>query len=141
MITSEEIKRKAKRIYSEVLNCALLNQNYFPKTIRANKVLSNNFAEMSKEISAVMSNSKDRKGFGYKVVSRRVRTRNHGLQDIPEAIVFETQEDYLKFTGKVKEFDAFISNTNKIQTLVPELSNWLLKNTQSIIANAHQWDG
>ena len=74
MITVDEIRKKAEKIYSEVLRNHLLNEDIFPKIIRSDKSLSKDFLIMSQEIAQVIADSKDRKGFGYSVKSESVRT-------------------------------------------------------------------
>src|SRR5690606_23133792 len=98
------------------------------------------FVAMSKELSALISGSKDRKGFGYVVQSRPVKTRSHGVQDIPESIVFEDQENYLQFIGKAKEFEIFIEKSTHIKNTVPQLVSWMERNPVSVVNNLHQWE-
>lgn len=140
MISVTEIKRKAERMYPQFLKATLLGTQFFPKVLRSDKNLSADFAAMSKELSELISGSKDRKGFGYLVQSRPVKTRNHGVQDIPESILFEDQENYLQFIGKAKEFDLFIQKSKLIKDTIPRLATWMERNPQSVIDNQHQWN-
>lgn len=140
MITVAEIKKKADKMYPQFLKAALRGEQFFPSVLRADKSLSANFGDMSKELSALISGSKDRKGFGYVVQSRPVKTRSHGTQDIPESIVFEDQENYLEFIGKKKEFGLFLEKSNLIREAVPQLISWIERNPISVINNLHQWE-
>ncbi len=96
---------------------------------------------MSKEIAEVLGGSKDRKGFGYSVVSETIKTRQHGIQDIPKSIVYETLDDYLKFIKKEKEFRLMIENYSFIKSELPQLEPWLKENPKAIINNANIWHG
>lgn len=140
MITVEEIKKKANRGYAQFLKSALLGQTFFPYIIRSDKSLSNDFVQMSKEISELMSGSKDRLGYGYSVQSRSVKTRSHGTQDIPELISFQGDEDYLRFIGKKKEFNAFLENVRIIRDFMPRLDQWIIENPLDIIYNDGKWN-
>lgn len=140
MITVAEIRKKADRMYPQFLKTALLGVQFFPNVVRSDKSLSGDFVEMSKELADLMSGSKDRKGFGYLVQSRPVKTRNHGVQNIPESIVFEDREDYLQFIGKEKEFEHFIEKSKLIKETVPKLALWMELNPMSVINNLHQWE-
>ncbi len=140
MITVAEIKKKADKMYPQFLKAVLLGEQFFPNVLRSDKNLSDNFSDMSKELSALISGSKDRKGFGYLVQSRPVKTRNHGTQDIPESIVFEDQGNYLQFIGKEKEFDLFIEKSDLIKRTVPQLTPWMERNPINVISNLHQWE-
>lgn len=139
MITLEEIKKKAIRIYPQFLKSILLGQSFFPYILRSDKNLSGDFVEMSKEISNLISGSKDRHGYGYHVSSRQVKTRSHGLQDIPESISFNDQDDYLRFIGKSREFSQFFENVNLIRKTIPQLNAWLDENPMAVVNNNGKW--
>ena len=94
---------------------------------------------MNKEIAEVFSASKDRKGFGYSVISEPVKTRRHGIQNIPKSIVFDTLADYIKFLSREKEFRLMMKNYEIIKAELPQLDPWLIQNPKAIIANANLW--
>lgn len=139
MITVAEIQKKSERKYEDVLKSSLNGESCFPLEIRSNKVLSKDFIKMSKEITEVLGGSKDRKGFGYLVVSEMIKTRKHGIQDIPKSIVYETLDDYLKFIKKEKEFRLMMENYRFIKSELPQLESWLKENPKAIINNADVW--
>lgn len=141
MITVTEIQKKSKRKYEEVLQFSLNGESCFPLEIRSNKVLSKDFIQMSKEIAEVLGGSKDRKGFGYSVVSETIKTRQHGVQDIPKSIQFDTLDDYLKFLKKDREFNLMMENYRLIKSELGQLETWLKKNPKAIINNASKWPG
>lgn len=141
MITAREIKQKAERKYYEVLQYLLNGEDCFPLAIRSNKTLSKDFIQMSQEIAEVLSSSKDRIGFGYSVISEPVKTRQHGVQDIPQSIEFGSLTDYLKFLNKEKEHGVMIENYGFIKSELPQLESWLIKNPKAIIDNSDVWPG
>ncbi len=127
-------------MYPQFLKAKLLGEQFFPKVLRSDKSVSADFVAMSKELSELISGSKDRQGFGYVVQSRPAKTRNHGVQDLPESIVFEDEGNYLQFIGKVKEFEHFIEKSTLIKNTVPQLVSWMERNPISVINNLHQWE-
>lgn len=139
MITVAEIRKKSEKKYEEILSASLKGGSCFPLILRSNKALSKDFKKMSGEIAEVISESKDRKGYGYSVISETVKTRQHGIQDIPKSIVFETGSDYLKFIHKEKEFNEMMRSFNLIRTELPQLHRWLIKKTKTIISNSRSW--
>tara|TARA_A100000171_G_scaffold45648_1_gene49630 strand:+ start:8746 stop:9891 length:1146 start_codon:yes stop_codon:yes gene_type:complete len=141
MITVREIRKKSEGKYLEVLQSSLKNETCFPLVIRSNKALSKDFIQMSKEIAEVFSASKDRKGYGYSVISEPVKTRQHGPQDIPKSIAFESLPDYLKFLNKEKEYCLMMENYSFIKSELPQLESWLRENPKSIIDNSDVWPG
>lgn len=140
MITVGEIRRKSASIYSELLKDYLKGAASFPKVIRSDKSLSKDFPEMSQEIAQIMAESKDRKGFGYHVKSEPVKTRLHGIQNIPKAIVFDTLVDLLKFIGKTKEYELFVEQSKFVLGEYPQLKEYLSKKPELIVANFGKWD-
>lgn len=140
MITVAEIKKKADRLYPEFLKARLLGKPFFPKVLRSDKHLSADFVAMSKELSELFSGSKDRMGFGYVVQSRTIKTKNHGVQDIPGSIVFEDEQNYLQFIGKAKEFNLLLETCNLIENRIPQLTSWIKHNPQSVIDHHSQWE-
>lgn len=141
MITVNDIKKKSERKYSEVLRSILNDQSCFPLEIRSNKTLSKDFVKMSKEIADVISGSKDRKGYGYSVISTTKKTRQHGSQDIPTGIVFDSLSDFLKFIGKEQEFNVMMEDYHYIKSKLPQLDIWLKANSNIIIKNNGRWQG
>lgn len=139
MITASEIRNKAERKYYKVLQSSLNGGDCFPLVIRSNKSLSKDFVLMNKEIAEVFSASKDRKGFGYSVISEPVKTRQHGIQNIPKSITFEGLSDYLKFLDKEKEYRLMMKNYDIIKAELPQLNPWLIQNPKSIISNDDKW--
>lgn len=139
MITVDEIRKKSERKYDEILQRFLKGDNCFPLTIRSNKKLSRNFGEMSQELAEVFSASKDRRGFGYSVLSETISTRQHGVQDIPQSISFETLNDYLRFIAKEKEFQGMLRSYEYIISELPELKDWAIQNPKLIILNSKEW--
>ena len=141
MITAGEIRKKSEGKYLEVLQSSLKGENCFPLIVRSNKALSKDFIRMSKEIAEVFSASKDRKGFGYSVISEPVKTRQHGIQDIPKSITFESLPDYLKFLNKEKEYRLMMENYSFIKSELPQLESWLRESPKAIFDNSDVWPG
>lgn len=139
MINVSDLKKKAENLYAEYLKAKVLGENFFPKTIRADKSVSNDFVEMKKELAGLIEYSKDRKGFGYTIHYKQVITRKHGLQDLPETIAFETESDFLKFLKKEKEVTIFVKNSEIILSCFPVLREWIAKFPLKVIQYAENW--
>lgn len=139
MITAAEIQKKALLRYPEVLKDLLSGRRCFPLEIRSNKVLSKDFARMQVEIAEVYQFSRHRRGYGYTVQTESVNTRQHGLQDIPRAILFESSPDYLKFIGKEKEAAEILRHYAYIRDQLPQLDEWLCQHPLEILAYGAVW--
>ncbi len=139
MITVEEIKLKANNLYTDVLRAAITGESIFPKSIRSNKTLPKDFAEMNNQLKPLVASSKDIKGFGYTIQYKKVNTRLHGSQHIPDAISFDNLDDYLNFIGKKKEYTLFVTDLQLILNVHPELKAVLLKTPSLVITNHSFW--
>jgi hypothetical protein len=140
VITVAEIKKKSESFYSEYLKSIISGESYFPKTIRSDKSVSNNFNERGTELAKVIEYSKDRKNFGYTITYKQVNTRKHGLQSLPEEISFQTANDYLKFLHKEREAETFKINAEKILIQFPELADWIKSYPKRVIENSEKWE-
>ena len=141
MITVSEIKKKANTLYKEYLQSLVeANQSFFPKQIRSNKKLSEDFIKMKEELNELISCSTDRKSYGYSIHYETINTKKHGVQSLPQSITFECEDNYLKFIGKEKEVALFKKNVLQITSEFPQLLHWCLNNPFSITVNFEKWN-
>lgn len=142
MITPKEIKDKAERKYNSSFLQSLVENKPFEKlVIRGDKSYTkSSLPEFEKEIQQIMSQSKEKKGFGYTLEFQQVKTKSLGIQDLPTSIFFDTEKDFLKFLGKEKEVELFKISVDKIIKAFPELKEWIIKNTIKVINNQFEWD-
>ncbi len=139
MITVIEIKKKSENLYFEYLESIISGKSFFPKIIRSDKSVSNDFNEMRTQLAEVIEHSKDRKNFGYTIIYKQINTRKHGTQSLPDEISFQTATDYLKFLHKEKEVEIFKINANIILDQFPELCEWIKKYPKKVIDNNEKW--
>ncbi|WP_121357498.1 DUF3322 domain-containing protein [Flavisolibacter nicotianae] len=85
------------------------------------------------EPSAVGDNSKEFKGYGYRVILVERQFEKIGRQLIPEKISIETLEDCLKLISKQKEYNQFLRNFSLIQSEIPRLVEWVKSNPLKLI--------
>jgi hypothetical protein len=140
VITVAEIKKKSENLYSEYLKSIISGETFFPKTIRSDKSVSNDFNEMRTELAEVIEHSKDRKNFGYTIIYKQVNTRKHGVQSLPEEISFQSESDFLKFLHKEREAESFKANANKILSMFSDLSELIKKYPKKVIDNNQNWN-
>lgn len=141
MITAAEVRKKGENLYPAFLRALLSGTSFFPKVIRSDKSLSNDFNAMRRELSEVIDHSKDRIGYGYTIYYQRVKTRSHTEQDLPASICFETEGDYVRFLRKEKEVDRFRADVADILAEIPLLDEWLLQNPHKVIEYNGSWRG
>lgn len=141
MITPKEIKDKTERKYISFLQSLVENIPFSRIDIRGDKSYTkSSLPEFEKEIQHIVSQSKEKKGFGYTLEFQQVKTKHLGTQDLPTSIYFDTEKDFLKFLGKEKEVELFKVSVEKIIKAFPELNDWIIKNPKKIIDNENEWE-
>lgn len=136
MITPQEIRNKTERKYISFLQSLVENVLFSRIDIRGDKSYTkSSLTEFEKEIQQIVSQSKEKKGFGYTLEFQKVKTKHLGTQDLPIAIYFDTEKDFLKFLGKEKEVELFKASVEKIISEFPELKEWIIKNPKKVIDN------
>jgi len=141
MISPNEIKAKAGRKYLSFLQSMIEDKPFTRLFIGGDKTYTkSSLSDFEKEILLIISQSKERKGFGYTLEFQKVRTKFLGTQDLPTTIYFDTEKDFLKYLGKEKEVESFKINYAQIISTFPELRDWVLQNPSKIIQNQNEWE-
>jgi len=138
MITPKEIQEQCLKWWKEVLLSYINSVRYFPKDIiRIGKVSSkdilNKLSEHKRSIELLKNNSKEIKKFGYNLILTKQEFGRVGEQPVPERICIDSIEDYLRVTGKEKDYQIFLRNFSLIQTELPLLSEWINANPTKLI--------
>lgn len=145
MITPEDIKIKADNWYKEFLIAAIRGESFFPKDVRFGKIkhsdILENISRVDSELQNLRRESKEYKGYGYTIEFVRRNDRSISYQQFPNRIRFDTEQDYLKYIHKEKEFLVFKQAVCQITERVPRLYDWLLQNPLEVIKNIGKWDG
>jgi hypothetical protein len=138
MITPSEIKQKAENKYIAYLQSIVEGIPFNPITIAGNKRPDDNTVKLEAELTELINHSKEKKGFGYSIEYSTVKTKLHGVQDLPSSIVFQSESDYLRFIGKEKVTAKFKEDIARIIESFPELKDWIYKYPRKVIEN--DWD-
>jgi hypothetical protein len=142
VITPREIKDKTKKKYISFFLQSLVEKKPFEKlVVRGDKSYNkSSLSEFEKEIQQIISQSKEKKGYGYTLEFQQIRTKSLGIQDLPISIYFDTELDFLKFLGKEKEVELFKESIAEIIKNFPELKNWIIKNPIKVCSNQGEWE-
>lgn len=140
MITPQEIRTKAKKKYISFLQSLVEKKPFEKMVIRGDKSYTKSLQEFEREIQHIVSQSKEKKGFGYTLDFQRVKTKSLGEQDLPISIYFDTESDFLRFLGKEQEVELFKSDVKSIIDVFPELKEWIINNPIKVINNRAEWE-
>lgn len=142
MISPNEIKIKAGRKYFSFLQSMIEGEPFTQLVIRGDKSYTkSSLPEFEKEILLLISQSKEKKGFGYTLDFQKVKTKYLGTQDLPTTIYFDSEKDLIKYLGNEKEVELFKVNYEKIISTFPELKDWVIQNPSRVLQNQNEWEG
>ncbi|MDP3244089.1 MAG: DUF2220 family protein [bacterium] len=138
MITPKEIQEQCLRWWKEVLLSSIDSVAYFPKEVsRTGKISSKdilkNLSAYKDSIHLLQSESKESRKFGYKIIFEERQFDKIGKQQVPDRIIIETLDDYLRITAKEKEYQAFFKNHSLIVLELPILHDWIKANPIKLI--------
>jgi len=140
MITPNEIKLKAEKKYKGYLQSIIKNDTFFPLIIIGNKKPSKSIPEFKIELNNLISNSKDKKGFGYTISFKERKTKVLGTQSFPDCIFFNTEQDYQTYLKIETEVSLFKNAFQHILNEFSELQKWVEKYPTKIIVNIDNWN-
>ena len=135
MITPTEIKKKAINKYKAYLQSIVEGETFNPIVIVGDKKPNEDTVKFEAELIELMSHSKEKKGYGYYIEYQKVKTKRHGIQDIPTSISFQTEYDYLKYINEEKDTAKFKKDITSILSSFPELKDWIYKYPIKVIEN------
>ena len=139
MITPTDIKKKAENKYCKYLRSLIDGVEFQPIIIKGDKKPNTDTVLLEKELTELDNRSKEKNGYGYTIEYQTIKTKNHGVQDLPVSISFQTEQDYLKFIKKEKETSIFRKRFSIIVSAFPELKEWIDKHPLKVVEN--DWDG
>ena len=135
MITPIEIKKKAANKYKAYLQSIVEGESFNPIVIAGDKKPNEDTVKFEKELRELISCSKEKKGYGYTIEYQTLKTKRHGIQDIPTSISFQTEYDYLKYINEEKDTAKFKKDITSILSSFPELKDWIYKYPIKVIEN------
>lgn len=140
MITPNELFEKSDKLFNKVITAVLQEENIFPLVIPSNKKLSGtNFSELKASLVPLYQHSKQAKGKGY-TIEWKEKAVDGTKQKIPSKIVFETLDDYLFYTKRIKDYEAINNVFEKLTSSFSFLSGWAKENVSFLLTQAERMD-
>ncbi|MCF6154078.1 MAG: DUF2399 domain-containing protein [Candidatus Brocadia sp.] len=145
MITPKEIQEQCLGWWKGVLLSSSNSTSYFPREInRIGKVSSkdilSNLSTYKNSIHLLQSHSRENNKYGYKLVLEDRQFDKIGKQQVPEKIIIESIDDYLRITGKQKEYETFQKNYSLVIQELPMLLEWIKANPTRLIEHDTWFD-
>ena len=146
MITPQQIQQKAQKLWNSgrVLQSALWQGSLFPWVINFRKPTAKEqlekFTEIKQWIAQLKSQSKAVKGLGYDIEYKLINHRQLGEQQLPSTIIFTTQDDLLRYVGKLREFEKLQKLAKQMLFEFPVLQDWLNHKIRTFIKYQDVWE-
>lgn len=138
MITPKDIKDQCLKWWKEILLSSVDSAPCFPREINrigkvGSKDILNKLSAYKASIELLQRNSKASNKIGYSLILSEKLFDKIGRQSVPEKILIDSIEDYLKITGKEKEYAVFLKNLSLIKTELPRLIEWIKSNPTQLV--------
>ncbi len=136
----ELVRKKASRRYIDIIRDSLSGKNTFPCTISvpAGKA-GTPFKERKTQLETLWDASKEKKGKGFLLNLKQVRSRREGTQTILKSITFENIEDYLWFCGKSREYEIISRLNEQTRNISARAGEWFLLHLKNIVNRVEIW--
>lgn len=146
MITPQDIRAKALRHWSNYAyhrNCltgASWQALDIPFGKPSGRELLNEFAKIGKSLHELQASAKATLGYGYRIDFEPVAHRQLGEQHLPSRIYFETEQDFLRFIGKLREATQFKQLAQQTFERHPALAEVLHNKPRWMLDNLAVWN-
>lgn len=147
MISPQEIRRKALRWWNDksFLRASINCEPFFPRDVPqiglvSTREMATGFLKISKEQQVLHDASKEVKGRGYSLDWEERNHQHIGRNRFIRRIYFETEEDFLLYTGKTAEFSRFKNDLSFILDSIPQLQDWVRADPLKVIEYHGKWD-
>jgi hypothetical protein len=133
MITSDEIRQRAKKMWSNgrVLRAWLNGTPEFPWPIAFRKPSAEDwlhcFAELRPAIARLEASAKAATGAGYTLTLKEIAHQKLGRLRVPEAIVFDSAEDVAAAAGEAATLRRFRALATDLRAREPRLAAWMAR--------------
>ncbi len=136
---TKEIFLKANKLYENAqLFVAFMEQKeLFPYSIKLQKLKQ---SDIQKGYQTILKEIESLKKLKLEILYQECHFKTIGSQTLPMAIIFQNQEQFLKFIDKQDEFFEFVKNYEKIIKKYEVLQNTLLNKPKIIVQNQNNWD-
>jgi hypothetical protein len=146
VITPQDIRAKALRHWSSYAYHRLCLSGTpwqaldIPFGKPGGRELLSEFANIGKSLHELKASAKATLGYGYQIDFEPVTHRQLGEQHLPSRIYFTSEQDFLRFIGKLKEATQFKQLAQQTLTQYPALSELLHNKPRWLLDNLAVWN-
>ena len=140
----ELVRQKSRKLWDKniVFNAALngnpLGRISIPLPPFTSRQLSDSFCEIRSQVQEIIDAAAIHR---FHIEFQEINHRQLGVQRIPLQVVFNSLQDFLRFTAKEKEYKIFCATVEYILQQQPRLNEWLIGNVDKVLPYQPQWPG
>lgn len=146
VITPQDIRARALRHWNSYayhrncLSCAPWQALEIPFGKPGGRELLTDFADIGKSLHELQASAKTTLGYGYRIDFEPIAHRQLGEQHLPSRIYFETEQDFLRFIGKLREATQFKQLAQQTLERHPALAKVLHDKPRWLLDNLEAWN-
>ncbi len=145
MSLCDQIRSKAERKLLTVYRAAISGEGVFPWVVPLNRSeLKDDLVLWRNEVDALREIDKSYTGVAGPVVLNKIlNTRKFGTQKFPDKVIFESQNDFLEYLGKKREFSKLMKLVELSRARIPTIEDWLRRpsSPNRMFENQNTWEG
>ncbi len=125
MITPEQIREKASRLYGKAIAAWLADESFFPRRVPVDLKVPTDLAQAVAAVQRLRQHSKEQRRDGYRIEWESRRSRSHGQNDFPKAIVLDSMNDLCGLIGASPTWTLLQTQVATLRLRLPSLDRWL----------------
>lgn len=141
----DDLAAQVERLWERgrLLSARLEGVSLFPLTLRLKRPstqdLASRFDDVRGWIRVLDAASRQRRGFGYDIVSEVINHRQLGRNQIPTGIVVPTEHDALALIGRQAQAATFDALARETVARFPALRGWITRKPLAVVDSAAEW--
>jgi hypothetical protein len=145
VITPQDIRAKALRHWSSYAYHRMFLSGVTWQALDiqfgkpSGRELLNEFAKISKSLHQLQASAKATLGYGYQIDFEPIDHRQLGVQHLPGRIYFDSEQDFLRFIGKVREATQFKQLVQETLAQYPTLAEVLHDKPRLLLDSLAVW--
>lgn len=137
----EQVLRRWDR--SDILAARISGETLFPLRLKLAKPgardITEHFDDARRWAQVLADESRERRGFGYAIEWQETRHRVHGRNSLPQTVIVPSEDDALRFIGRVHEAARFAEIAETTLARFPALREWLARRPLIALEHAEDW--
>ncbi len=125
MITPQQLRDKARRLYPKAIAAWLAGQEFFPRRIPADLSLPTDISAAVDAVQSLREHAQSERAGGYRIEWQSRRSRAFGQNEFPHEIHIDSMDDLCTMIGELPSWRSLQKDVAKIRRHLPGLEAWM----------------